>query len=215
MELRSSIVPLVAVEGDDKGLQAEARRLALRWLDDRNAIHPDLVTAALSVTGRTLGDQAYLDKLEAAFDRTTDSGDRQRLSGAFGTFQDPGLLFKAFDFALDEKRDIREGSRVFFGAVRGGGEISPDVYEWVKTHFDRLVERMPRQGRGVLLRLGAVLCDEEKLKDYEAFFKERADKVLGGPRIYANTVETIQSCIAIKRAQAPSVQQFFSKNHAR
>ena len=215
MELRTALLPLVAVEGNDKALQAEARRLALRWLDDRSSVHPDLALPLLTVTARTLGDQAFLDRLEAAFDRTTDTGDRQRITGAFGSFRDPALFFKAFDFALDEKRDIREGSGVFFQSLRRGGEISSDVYEWVKAHFDRLAERMPRQGRGSLLRTGIALCDEDKLKDYEAFFKDRADKILGGPRIFANTVETIQSCIAIKRAQAPSVARFFSKNRAR
>ena len=40
--LRPSIVPLVALWGDDGSLAAEARQLAAQWLADRNAVDPDV-----------------------------------------------------------------------------------------------------------------------------------------------------------------------------
>ena len=53
--LRPRIVGMVAREGEDEALAAEARKLSERWLQDRSALGPDLVDAVLS-TAAQFGD---------------------------------------------------------------------------------------------------------------------------------------------------------------
>jgi cytosol alanyl aminopeptidase len=207
-EMRAEIVRFVAVEGDDKRLQAEAHTLALRWLDDRQAIHPDLVTPILEIAAATAPDpQAFFDRLRAALERTTEPHERQRMIAALTDFRDPRVLRQALDLTLAPTFDIRESLRVF-SAQAYRLSLEDDVYDWVKAHHDALVERIPRIARAGLMRTGLVLCDPEKLKDFESFFGERAQKLLGGPRIYRNTVESIKSCIQWRDVQMPSVAQF-------
>ena len=212
MELRQQIVTLVAIDGEDKKLQAEAMALALRYLDDRTAIHSDVVGDVLTVAARTSRDQkALFDRIRATLDKTTEPHDRQRLIGSLGAFGDVSVLTRALDLTLDPKFDIREASRAFYAPLFRG-EYKDEIYQWMKTNFDRLSDRYPRIGRSGLMRFGAVLCDEDKLKDFQSFFRERAPKLLGGPRVYENTLEGIQSCIAVKKAQTPSVVRFFERN---
>ena len=46
----------------------------------------------------------------------------------------------------------------------------------------------------------------------EAFFKERAEKVAGGPRRLAQTLEEIDVCTAFRAFQEPRVTEFLKKD---
>jgi alanyl aminopeptidase len=206
-ELRALLVPLVAVDGDEAKLQAEARRLADRWLADHTAVAPD-ESADVLVIAAAHGDRALFDRMVDVAKKTSDRRLRQRLIGAIGAFRDPKLHRAALDtLYLSKDFDIRE-----VGGRRGRGARTEEdaelVLSWAQEHFDALAERMPKQGRAFLLRMGQGVCDEEKLKDYEGFFKEKAQSILGGPRTYDNVVESIRSCVALRKLQSPSVANF-------
>jgi len=49
------------------------------------------------------------------------------------------------------------------------------------------------------------------LNDFESFFKERAGKLVGGPRVYQSTIEAVKSCAEVKKTQTPSVIRFFRR----
>src|SRR5262249_28467976 len=95
-ELRALIVPLVALDGDDPKLVAEARRLADRWLADHGAVAPDEPAAAL-VSAAAHGDRALFARLVDAAKKTDDRRVRQRLLGAIAAFRDPKLHRAALD----------------------------------------------------------------------------------------------------------------------
>src|SRR5439155_4574331 len=48
--LRPVLVWLVAVQGEDRRLQEQARELAVRWLEDPRAIDPEMVDVALEAS---------------------------------------------------------------------------------------------------------------------------------------------------------------------
>jgi hypothetical protein len=58
-------VSIVAFQGDDPALGAEAVALATRWLDDPQAIDPDLVGSVLRAAARH-GDRALSSVQDAA-----------------------------------------------------------------------------------------------------------------------------------------------------
>jgi alanyl aminopeptidase len=206
VELRSTLVPLVAIDGEDPKLQAEARGLADKWLNNRAAVSPDVAGDALKVAAAR-GDRAFFDRLHAAANKTEDRRDRQRLAVALVAFRDPALLRAALDLLfLSDDFDVREAT----GLWRGGGTLFSEegqvlIYDWGKEHFDALTERLPRRAQTILLYLGAGLCDADKAHDYEDSYKDRAEKVLGGPRVVQNVLESIRTCSAIRTLQAPSV----------
>jgi len=57
-----------------------------------------------------------------------------------------------------------------------------------------------------------VFCDEAHAKDVEAFFTlQRIEKIQGGPRVLAGTLEGIRLCAAKRAKQEPSAREVFAK----
>src|SRR5262249_29065438 len=63
-ELRTLLVPLVAIDGQDAKLQADARKLADQWLADHASVASDEATDVL-VIAAAHGDRALFDRLLA------------------------------------------------------------------------------------------------------------------------------------------------------
>lgn len=59
--------------------------------------------------------------------------------------------------------------------------------------------------------VGASFCDVQSRADLDAFFKPVAGKYDGMPRNLAQVEESIDICIADKKAQEPGVAQFLAK----
>ncbi|MEP6995715.1 MAG: M1 family metallopeptidase [Acidobacteriota bacterium] len=207
--LRSSMVPFAAEEGEERELQAEAKRLSLAWLQDRKAIDAELAGEVLQVAAR-FGDRALFERFREAAKTSQERRDRSRLYRALGRFTDPALLKEAFQLALSPDLDSRETGAILFSAARSQAGREP-VWEFVKANFDPIIARMPRESTGEAPFVAAGFCDAAHRKDTEAFFQGRIDKLPGGPRALAQVLEGVDLCIASRAAQEGSVREFLKK----
>jgi alanyl aminopeptidase len=207
--LRSSLIGLVAITGDDPALGAEAVRLARRWLDDPKAIDPDMLGVALNAAGRN-GDRALYDSFVAAAAQEKDRLRRQRMLGLLGSFRDPAIVKDALNVPLDPRFDMREAEGVLFSAV-GEPQTRDLGWAFLKQSFDKVVNRTPREGRAFLVFAAASFCDAEHRSDAESFLTPRVAEFSGGPRNLAQVLEGIDLCIAFKNAQQRSVLSFLQK----
>jgi alanyl aminopeptidase len=208
--LRPGLLWLVADVGEDPSLAAEAGRLARHWLDDRRSLDPDLVGAALGIAARH-GDRDLFDRFHAAARQTQDPRERSRLLGAMGAFRDPAILRMVHQIALTDEFHPNETLNLAFAGA-GDPRTRRLAYEFVKQNFDALVARMPRNNTAFLIDVAGGFSDPEHAADAAAFFKQRAAKLPGGPRILAQTLEAIRLNIALKRAQLPSLEAFLQSN---
>jgi alanyl aminopeptidase len=204
--LRSYLVPWVTEYGQEPELRAEAKRLALAWLDDRSAIPPELARDALEVAAH-FGDAALFDRYVAALKTAKDRRDRRRIYAALGSFEDPALLRRAFAMYISPDHDERETQSAVVAA------LSSDVgrrtlWEFLKENYDAIVARAPRESQGQIPYLASGFCDPEHRADAASFFKERAPKLLGGARTLAQALEEIDLCVALKKEQEPSLSGF-------
>ncbi len=206
--LRHLLVPFVAREGDEPQLRAEAKRLALAWLGDRKAIPAELAGDVLAVAAR-FGDAELFDKYMAAARAAKERRDRIRLLGALGDFRDPALVRRALDLYLGNEFDPREADTPFYAAAHAIN--SPDlVWTFFKEHYDAILAKMPREIVGTAPSVGGGFCDPAHRKDLADFFQDRVGKLPGGPRTLAQTLETMDLCIALRNAQEESVREFLS-----
>jgi hypothetical protein len=202
-------VGFVALQADEPGLQAEARRLALKWLDDRAAVSADMVGDVLEVASR-YGDRALFERFRAAAKAVPERRDRRRLYFALGGFVDPALLKEAFALSLDPSLDFRETSSVFYSAL-GTDAGRAALWDFVKANFDAIIARMPRETTGGIPYVASGFCDAAHEKDVKAFLGGRVEKLPGGTRNLAQTLESIHLCTAARTAQEPSVGEFLTK----
>ena len=204
--LRTDLVRFVAEEGDEPDLQAEAKRLALSWLDDHSAVPAETAGIVLEAAA-THGDRALFDRFREAAKSETSRRDEIRLLKALGTFQDPVLVPEALAFFLTPAIDSREAYEILFGTQRW--ESSRQItWNFVRAHYDAVVARLPREILGFLPVVGAGFCDAGHRREVAEFFQERAPTLPGGPRILAQALEAVDLCIASRAAEEPGVREF-------
>jgi alanyl aminopeptidase len=207
--LRPKLLGLVAGEGEDEALAAEAGRLARRWLDDPSALEPDIVESVLRVAA-TDGDRALFDRVRAEAVRSRDDARRRALLTALGAFRDPELLKAAFALVLGDQLDPRESVEIVWEASRHAGSRRL-AYEFVKANFDALAARLPRDYPGTFPAVGEAICEPGHRTDLEAFFEDRAPRFAGGPRNLAQALESVDLCVAMREAHRASVSEFLKR----
>lgn len=135
--MRPRLLWLVAADGEDPPLAAEAATLARRWLEDRAAVHPDLVETVLAVAARN-GDASLWKRFHDRARIEQDLEDRKRLLGAMGNFRDAALVERNLQLVLGDEFDFLESIRLLFGALAEPATREL-AYAWVKENFDPLL----------------------------------------------------------------------------
>jgi len=204
--LRPRLLALVAGTGRDPELGQEAADLARKWLADRAAVDPDLVAAVLSVAARD-GDAAFFDRLAAELRGSPEHRDRDRIFAALGEFRRPELNRKALDLLLDPGLDSRESIAILWRAL-GHAETREPSWQFFKANFDAIAVRLPREYLPVLPRAGADFCDAAHREEVRRFFSARAGKIEGAARPLAQTLESVDRCVALSGGQRAGVASF-------
>ena len=127
-------------------------------------------------------------------------------------------LWVALRFLLDAvltgRLPVTPASNLFFYAGRNTDSTRKVRFEFVKTHFDQIVELLGDSmfsGRGQLPNVGLGFCDAQSKSELQSFFEPRLGQLVGAPRVLAHVLEGIDQCIAIKAEQEPSVTSFLEK----
>jgi alanyl aminopeptidase len=220
-KLRPELVALVADAGEDPQLIAEAQKLAVKWLADHKAVDPRMTGVVLRIAARH-GDKALWDRFYAEAKKATDRQDRARMLEAMSSFEDPEMIKANHAIVLSGEFELREsagliGSGTNFrrgGRGRGGADgkaVRAMAWEFVKTHFDEIVAKLPRAYGAYLAFSPLSLCSDEAKADMQAFFADRIPKLDGGPRIFAQALEAMSLCIENKKAKTPGIVAFLKK----
>ncbi len=210
-DLRPSLIGLVAGKGADPQLTIEATKLTWKWLDDHKAIEPEMVGVALGIAAKN-GDRKLWERFYAEAKKTSDRQERGRMLGAMASFTDPEIIKANYAIVLTDEFELREALGLLGG--RGGVDdpkVREMVWTFVKDNFDALVAKMPRGFGAYLTMTPLALCTEVAKADMEVFFKDRAPKLEGGPRIYAQALEQMSLCIETKKVKTPGVVAFLKK----
>jgi alanyl aminopeptidase len=211
--LRPALLPAVATYGGDKGLADQARALTEKWFQDHKTIDPNMLSAILG-TAAYYGDKALADRYLAELKKLQDRQERRQLLNAMASFRDPQALEAGYRAVMSGDVPFLEGARLLF-AGQGSAATRKLPFHFVQAHFDEIVAKRPTGGGfdfgSALPNVGASYCDAQSKSELQTFFEPRATQFTGGPRALAQTLESIDLCIANKSAQQPSVTAFLRK----
>jgi len=207
--LRRTILSVVANQAEDPELIAQAKKLALVWLDDHKAIDPDMVNDVLTTATRH-GDRDLFDRIRAAAQKETQESLRGSLLLSLGLFRDPEIIKAALPIVLSDEFDHRESVAILFGAAQSP-QTRDLAYGFVKQNWDALIAKLPTDFGSYLPYVAGGYCDAEHYQDAGGFFKGRSTKYTGGPRILDQVLEGINLCIAYKKVQERSVAEFLER----
>jgi len=212
--LREELVPFVAEAGEDPTLIAQAQAMAKTWIDRRTGIAPSMLSPVLAVAAEH-GDSAFFDQLLLAVRQEQSSRQRAILYRALGKFRNPDLAYRGLDLLLRPGFDMREA----LGPLLFGPLAYPETRElpflFVKKNLNALLSRLPREIGGdfaaSLPETGKAFCDAGHRDQLNSFFADRVKQYSGGERILAQTLESIDQCIAQSKALGPEYAKFLSK----
>ena len=199
--------------GGDNEFARQATELTEKWFQNRQSVDPDMLNAVLG-TAAFYGNTTLFNRFLTDFRNTQDKQRREQLIAAMGSFRDPGAIEAGMDALIRGDVPFTEGAFLLFT-----GQDQPATrrlpFEFVKTHFDQVVARMPSGGLfefgAWLPHVGDSFCDEVSRSELQAFFQPKVDHITGAPRTLNQVIEGIDLCIAGKAAQQPSVAFFLDK----
>ncbi len=204
--LRATLVALVAGEGEDPALSAQAATLAEKWLKDRAAVDADMVADVLAVAAKD-GDEALWQKLYQQARTPGDEQERARLLRAMGSFTDPALVARNLELGLSDEFPVFEVLSLLFGALREPA-TRPLAFAHVQENFDAWMARLPAGYQGLMPVTARFFCDESKAREADAFFRPRVKAMEGGPRELDQALESVRLCAARREAHLASVASF-------
>jgi alanyl aminopeptidase len=207
--LRRTVVGIVVGLGRDPELALEAVGVVGRWLDDASTLDPELVPTALAAaTGA--GDRALFERLRDAAVRTTDRDQRERLLRGLGAVSEPGLVREALALTLDARLDPRDSIDVLWALGRQR-ETRRAAFDFLKANYDALAAGQAHGELSPILYfpwLGARLCEADTHQEVQAFFEKRSAAITGAPRELAQVLESVDQCVARKRAQQAGLSAY-------
>jgi alanyl aminopeptidase len=204
--LRPALLSVIANGAEDAEFIAQAKKLALAWLDDHKAVDPDMLGVVLTTAARH-GDRDLFDRMRAAAKKEKEENFRGTLLFSLGSFQDPEIIKVALPILLSDEFDSRESLSILFGPTQRH-ETRDYAYDFVKQNWDRLVAKLPTDTGSYLPYVAGGYCDATHRQDAQNFFSGRSTKYTGGPRILTQVLEGVDLCIAYKNAQEASVAEF-------
>jgi len=209
MRVRQAIVPLVANAGADPILQAEADHLARAWLNDRTAIHRELVGLVFGIAA-IHGDQSLYDAIKAEALQTEERREQGMLLRTLGLFRDPKLASQALELLLDESLDIRQSQDILMTAMVHEA-TRERAYGFFKQHFEQLISRLPEGSRAYVPYSIASFCDPTHRADADAFLRPRITQYPGAERSLRQALESVELCEAYASAQRPMVEAYLTQ----
>ena len=204
---RRSVLSAIGMLTDDFNARTQAATLASEYLRAPTSVETEMATVALPVASRRLGEQRFT-ALEAALPGAATPQDRALILGAMVSFDSPALVRRAWSLSL------AEGIRVVdFRALFGRGDTHARhpglLAAWAQEHWDAF-ER--RHGRNVRHLLGSVggLCDTAAIDRAVAFFGPKAERIDGGARSFALTVEGARQCAAVRERSREAATRWWN-----
>ncbi|MCP3104066.1 M1 family metallopeptidase [Myxococcus sp. K15C18031901] len=208
---RPTLLWMAANVGADPALRAEARRLTLRWLEDRSALPPQDADTVL-LTAAATGDAALHQRMRDAVRGASTAHERELLFLALGGFRDATLARASLELMLAPEVDTREALPPILLGQLTEPTTRPQAFAFLREHFDTLRERLPRDLSTWLLTTGGFFCDVAHRQQVADFFGPRAPDFAGGERALAQTLERVDLCIAQREALRPGLERFLTRH---
>ncbi|MGC3998903.1 MAG: ERAP1-like C-terminal domain-containing protein [Anaeromyxobacter sp.] len=213
--LRRELVEAAAGNGEDPALEAEARRLAERWLADRRAVPADVAPVALGVAARR-GDAALFDALLDGAARARDGHDRTTLLRGLGAFRAPALVRRAQALLVPAPGaapafDLRDTLPILHQQL-AEPETQALAWGFLTTHWKALSSRLRGdEGQWLVVSAARLACDASQRRAVAGFLTPRAARFDGAPRALAVALEEADACAAARRRNGPAVSAFLAR----
>ena len=170
-QLRSELIGALGRLGNDSETQARAAELYATARKDSAAVDPNLLPALVAILAFT-GDAARYDEFNERFKTAATPQEERRYLFALAKFRQPTLLDQTLAKTLDGEIRIQDAPFMVSAVMSNvyGRELG---WRFVKTNWDVLDRRFPKQGLRRMCGGITGLCKPELERDVRQFFDAR------------------------------------------
>ena len=208
-QLRGELAELLVRDGDAPDLRARLAAAADRYigpaddLPDPSALVSDIVEPALEAGVIEYG-EAFAERLWARFEASTDAVLRERILTALARAPQPAIAARVRERALTELLRSNELVHVMRQQFESA-ETRTAAWDWLRESLDAIKARIPESAHGQLVERTKHFCTPSRRDEVVAFFEPKLDELFGAPRLYAQSLEQIDLCLALRQARGDSV----------
>ncbi|MCE9521657.1 MAG: M1 family metallopeptidase [Alphaproteobacteria bacterium] len=163
------------------------------------ALAPELVPASLWAAVFT-GGAPMARECMSAIKASSEAEFRLAAIKALTAARDPKAIAEIEEFVASGALTVRE-TRNYLREVFDDAERRGEAWAWLRKDFKRLSDRVPKDGRARFVGLAAKLCTDSARAEIEWFFKPMIGEIVGAPRVFANTLETVDRCVSWRKAR--------------
>ncbi|MFN8610456.1 MAG: M1 family aminopeptidase [Vulcanimicrobiota bacterium] len=169
--LRQALLLLYSLDSNDPALLALAREQTDRYLKESGPVEPGTIKPYLCLAADA-GDQALLQAVKSAMQKSTDPQRRTTLLGTLGFFGAPDVQDRAMDLMLDEcvtPSDLR--MLLAFNSQRGEARRLR-LQNWIFKNYVALRAKMPNAYAEEIVTCLQNCHDQDSLNKMQTFFAQ-------------------------------------------
>jgi aminopeptidase N len=189
--LRSNLIHILGIIGEDTETIRESTRLAEQYLKDPNSVDASIAKDVLGVAAR-FGNEELFQQYVSAMGRMRAPEQFYNVGGALSEFRDPKIVDKVLELAVSDEVRNQDAAgliaRVFINA-----DNQKTAWEWVKAHWTAVEKKITMSSGSEIVGSTRSFCSAEMNDDVQQFFNEH--KVPSSERALKQSHEDIEGCV--------------------
>jgi aminopeptidase N len=200
---RTALADILAIDGQYATTVAILLKAAERSLEEPGALDPEFRVIAWTVGVRGLG-PGFVAAMKDRVVNSPDSSIRLAAASALGAADRPSLSADVLALTTRPGVGVNEMASIAFGQV--GYPASRDTaWTWLQDNFERFSNKLPGFAQEFAYALPASFCDSGHRETAAKFMEQAAARSPVSPLRIAQTLESIDLCVAQRAALGQQV----------
>ncbi len=206
-QLRSELIGAMGRLGNDPAIQARAGELYALSRKEPTVVDPNLVPALVSIMAFT-GDVARYEEFFERFRKASTPQEERRYLFSLAAFQQPALLDRTLSMTLNGEIRVQDAP-FMVSAVMTNVYGRQQGWAFVKTNWDQMDRRFPKQGLRRMCGGITGLCTPELEQDVREFFASR--KIDLGGKTLEQYLEQLRITVAFRERNGRDLWQYLQQ----
>lgn len=207
-QLRSELIGALGRLGNDPATQARAAELYATSRTEPMAVDPNLLPALVSILAFT-GDDARYDDFTERFRTATTPQEERRYLFSLATFRQTPLLERTLAKTLNGEIRVQDAPFIV-AAVMGNVYGREQGWTFLKTNWDQMDRRFPKQGLRRMCGGVTGLCKPDLERDVRQFFAAR--KIDLGGKTLEQYLEQLRITVAFRERNGGNLRQYLQQS---
>jgi aminopeptidase N len=204
---RNVILEALGLVADDADVVEKSRRAVSNALDGLAPLDP-IVAGTLVSIAAAHGDAAMFDAYKTAASKAANPQEYYRYLYALTSFRDPALVQRALEYSLTS--DVKsQDAALYLASLIGNPASRERAWAFAKARWTDLQPKIAISGGDLnFVSSLSAFCSAEARDDVRTFFA--AHRLPAADRALKQTIERIDSCVALRERQQPAFGAWLS-----